>query len=776
MKTNFGFWRRLGLIFLVVVLLAAIYVLITVTSVSGAREAAEETRAALRQQGFKTDLAEFDFTVPSDQRGFELSLNGSTFRPGIAPFEPATLPVPVGSNSALVVWHEDFIKCGGEDIRWADFAASVSAQEPLFLAARDEALAHPIKFSLEANRGSAMLLPHLSQLRHVSLAFSCGVIADLHEQDTAEAWTNLLATTRLVTAWEPEPSQISHLVRFALATMAYEATWQALQTNAWSDAQLAGLAREWNGVDFFKNLPESIAFQRASVVDMCRREREEPFSATLTDLLKDMMRSPGSAPQMLKAYWSQLRYHSEGTYVDEKDLLLFYRDREVDVRQRLQAPTWEAMRSMPAVTNQAVFKSKYPSRMQAFMNLRAMPMAMSRSGGGLLGGAAESEGRRRLILTAVALERFHLRHGKYPASLQELVPDFLKTPATDFMDGKPLRYQLGEDGRFLLYSIGLDCVDHGGIIPPRAFANVASRGMGLIGGPGPSGDIVWPRPASAGEVTAFHEQELKARRQQTDRATEMESEHYWDRTARRQGSVEKTLAASTTMARDLDFNGRPLSEILRNKNASGTNALTLTEMLSLRQVITGAEPETVTFEAPISYDALTNVGSLALYIDSLEDDGSEEGCGVGQMECSRATNGDCLLAWNTIFETPGKHALLMGVELNDPNAREVIVGPASAVVVSNLCQFSISSATFDNATGASLRARLPEMRCDYSIDILNTKGERVKTISGSTSDGYINAFWDLMDQRGRKLADESFNTVFHLKLPESGRTQTLRGP
>jgi hypothetical protein len=34
----------------------------------------------------------------------------------------------------------------------------------------------------------------------------------------------------------------------------------------------------------------------------------------------------------------------------------------------------------------------------------------------------------------------------------------------------------------------------------------------------------------------------------------------------------------------------------------------------------------------------------------------------------------------------------------------------------------------------------------------------------------------LMDQHGRKLADESFNTVFHLKLPESGRTQTLRGP
>jgi hypothetical protein len=395
----------------------------------------------------------------------------------------------------------------------------------------------------------------------------------------------------------------------------------------------------------------------------------------------------------------------------------------------------------------------------------------------LLGRAAEAEGRRRLILAAIALERFRIRHGKYPANLQELVPDFLKTPATDFMDGQPLRYQLSDDGRFFLYSIGLDCVDNGGEIPQRASANVSRRGMGFMSGAGASGDLVWPQPASAGEVAALHERELEARQQQMDQATEMESEHYWDRTARRQGSVEKTLASPTAVARDLNYNGRPLSEILRNKNANGTNALTLTEMLSLHQVITGAEPETVTFEAPISYDALTNVGSLALYIDSLEDDGSEEGCGVGQMECSRATNGDCLLAWNTIFETPGKHALLMGVELNDPaKAREEITGPASAVVVSNLCQFSISSATFDNAIGASLRGRLPERRGDYSIEMLTTNGERVKTISGSTSNGYINVFWDLMDEHGRKLGEESFNTVVHLRLPESGRMQTLRGP
>jgi hypothetical protein len=739
----------------------------------------EETRQTLRKAGFKTDFGEFNFVVPPGERGFELALNAAltTGRMGES-FDSAKLMPPVGSNSIIVVWKEETVETGMGDATWPEFSAALSVEESKFTVARAEALLHPIRFDLQAMQGSRMRLPHLATAKRASLAFSSATIADLHDQDRDSAWTNLLATTRLVTGWNPEPTEISHLVRFALTSIASDTTWQALQADGWSDAQLAKLQQEWESVDFFKGLPETVAFQRVSVVDECEQMLKEELGISLGELFREMMRSPQDALRMLKEYWSQLRYRTRGIYVDEVGLLLFYRDREVEMRNAIRAPTWAAMRAMPGVTNQPVFTSKYRSPMQVLWQTRGMGIGFAREGASFLGRASEAEVRRRLILAAIALERFRIRHGNYPKSLQELTPDLLKVPATDFMDGQPLRYHVTDDARFVLHSTGLDCVDDGGILPRRFSRNSPRSLIGNPRNPLQPSDLVWPRAASTNEIAALRAQEVEEQRQEVDQMAEMQSEHYWDRTASRQAKAETTLTSPATVAKDPNYNGRPLSEILRNENTSGTNKLTLQEMLTLHQVITGSEPEKITFEVPIKFNALTNLGGLALYIDSLDGD-SEEGCGVAQMECSRATNGNCLLVWNTIFESPGKHALLMGLITNDSDvtkAHSDTVGPPLEIVVSNLCQFSITSANFDPAIGANFRARLPELKGDYSIDMLSLKGERLKTLSGSTTNGIINESWDLIDERGQKLQDQAFNTVIHIALPESGRSQTLKGP
>jgi hypothetical protein len=122
-------------------------------------------------------------------------------------------------------------------------------------------------------------------------------------------------------------------------------------------------------------------------------------------------------------------------------------------------------------------------------------------GQGLFGRAAESEARRSLIVTAVALERFRNRHGTYPKSLEALVGEFLKSPPVDFMDAQPLRYRLTDDGHFVLYSVGLDGIDDGGKMPRprrRGMADEVRYELGIRQGT----DLVWPRPASAAEAQA----------------------------------------------------------------------------------------------------------------------------------------------------------------------------------------------------------------------------------------------------------------------------------
>lgn len=64
-------------------------------------------------------------------------------------------------------------------------------------------------------------------------------------------------------------------------------------------------------------------------------------------------------------------------------------------------------------------------------------------------------------LTLLALREFNRQRGRYPETLDELLPDYLPRLPIDYADRQPLRYRLTDDG-FLLYSIGLNGQDDGG--------------------------------------------------------------------------------------------------------------------------------------------------------------------------------------------------------------------------------------------------------------------------------------------------------------------------
>jgi hypothetical protein len=62
---------------------------------------------------------------------------------------------------------------------------------------------------------------------------------------------------------------------------------------------------------------------------------------------------------------------------------------------------------------------------------------------------------------AIALVLWQRRHGKWPASLDPLVPDLLPEAPPDRADGRPLRYAV-HDGQPVIYSIGADRDDDRG--------------------------------------------------------------------------------------------------------------------------------------------------------------------------------------------------------------------------------------------------------------------------------------------------------------------------
>jgi hypothetical protein len=97
-----------------------------------------------------------------------------------------------------------------------------------------------------------------------------------------------------------------------------------------------------------------------------------------------------------------------------------------------------------------------------------------------------NETHRRLTVTAIALERHRLHHGKFPGELGALVPEFLSAALIDPMNAKPFGYRTNSDGSFTLYSVGEDGRDDNGDPNPPTTTNR----FGLWEGK----DAVWPMP------------------------------------------------------------------------------------------------------------------------------------------------------------------------------------------------------------------------------------------------------------------------------------------
>jgi hypothetical protein len=64
---------------------------------------------------------------------------------------------------------------------------------------------------------------------------------------------------------------------------------------------------------------------------------------------------------------------------------------------------------------------------------------------------------------ACGLERYRLASGQFPETLEALVPRFTPQLPHDLLTGEPYRYRRTDDGQFVLYSVGWNEKDDGGV-------------------------------------------------------------------------------------------------------------------------------------------------------------------------------------------------------------------------------------------------------------------------------------------------------------------------
>ena len=286
---------------------------------------------------------------------------------------------------------------------------------------------------------------------------------------------------------------ISQLVRIACARIAFASTWEALQSEGWTDAQLVEMQSLWQDNDFEQVMATSIEMERAMTVETFRQVRTSSQKSAqfinqnqvMENMIagKGLEETNGFSQTFHRLTW-RFTWSAEEELRDMKSW-----DSDIEVDRRILSRSWVATSNMPMGFAPGSGEIRPPPEIVAgwYDRLRFLSADYSVSATALrtILRALEVETEKNLAITAIALKRYELRHGKPAARLTDLVPEFLAAVPIDRMDGKPLRYHLNADGSFKLYSVGLNGTDEGGDPTPE-------KPLEHFGNIWQGKDAVWP--------------------------------------------------------------------------------------------------------------------------------------------------------------------------------------------------------------------------------------------------------------------------------------------
>ncbi len=354
-------------------------------------------------------------------------------------------------------------------------------------------------FSMDYQQASGINLSHLSAIKHAETEFYATMLFQLHEGQTNEAFENLLAAIVLPRVFNDEPVWISQLIRYSDVSIAFNATWAALQYEGWTDAQLAELQNEWGAIEIIPAAISAAAMERAMWPKLYEQgrishPRDWPTPAGTNSLLDlkevgdAIMVDPAAGWQAFldryPRYWVWAWIWS---YDDERQMMQYWQD---------------AINGLKV----GYYKKPDPTKDQD-AELDGPKFLLSKSEKGIIQRFAvkvfQPMTQAQTVMAVIALKRYQKREGKYPTALRDLVPEFLKKVPVDYMDGKDLRYRLKPDGTFLLYSVGQNGTDEGGDPTP-----LPNRSPAYLSGL----DWVWPQVATEAEVKEFEDKEAEKKR------------------------------------------------------------------------------------------------------------------------------------------------------------------------------------------------------------------------------------------------------------------------
>jgi hypothetical protein len=301
-----------------------------------------------------------------------------------------------------------------------------------------------------------ILLPHLGHIKGLVVFCQIHGIAAADAGLSQVAFEDFMVSLRLADSVKNSPILIDHLVRAATLNITMQGLREGLYRHTWTAEQLLELEKQLAAIDLLPEAKISLRGERA--MNVMGIEQLRTGAVTLHEIglenhVRKLPRLVSCAFYQNMVTISTLHQDMIDTSIDEKRHLVFtntspkMREFQKQCRNPYNALAWLLM---PAYEKFVIRTAKTQTMVEA-------------------------------ARMACALERHRLQHGSFPETLTD--------PPSDVMNGKPLQYRKTSDGGYILYSVGWNGVDDGGVTGFKK-----NRETGKPSPDAETGDWVWIMP------------------------------------------------------------------------------------------------------------------------------------------------------------------------------------------------------------------------------------------------------------------------------------------
>jgi hypothetical protein len=372
----------------------------------------------------------------------------------------------------------------------ADVLLALSRFDPTLGELRQAVELPDSRFPLNYDRDNkaAILLPHLPPLKRCAQVLVLRATAELQTGRSDDALADIKLLQRLSDSIRTEPFLVSHIVRIRMVEDMLQPVWEGLADHRWNEAQLASLNADLSELDFLADYERSMHGEMGLFDADLHHWQKQPgqFMELLNCFGVNRSEVFGPADTAMARL---MQWHLVPSGWLHENELNCARTLEKFYFPAVEVPTHTVKPSLARQGKGFVNHERAdynPDNVLAgfLMNWSFAPDFPARF--------AHAQSSVDLARVAIALERCRQAQGRYPRSLDTLVPQYIEEVPHDVIGGQPLHYRLSDDGRFVLYSVGWNETDDGGGVgqtpgnsPPNDISPAQDIGKG---------DWVWRYP------------------------------------------------------------------------------------------------------------------------------------------------------------------------------------------------------------------------------------------------------------------------------------------